>query len=168
MLPLMLLGWLFQSGGEDGKGWQIFPGGTNGAGIKKIITDVTQSTCGIALVGLFTGFAVLFLNEVIGVMNGMDVLTTALQNNDSKFLMEGLMFNNSSIINIVFVGIFTGMFMNAIPNLVEKLFQSAWDKGTWEEAEKLRTSIATIGKNAAKGISDKIKALTKPSSGGTP
>ncbi|MDR2268721.1 MAG: hypothetical protein LBD94_00880 [Rickettsiales bacterium] len=154
MLPLFLLGWLFNK-------WNIFPNG-GAKGVKEIVDEVVKNTCGIALVGLFAGFAILFLNGVIGAANGIDGLITALKDNNSDYLMESLMFNNDSLIVVILAGIFIGMFMNAVPVLVKKLFNNV----EIPEAEKLQTAISTILKNTYKGIKGKVKALmkeTKPS-----
>jgi hypothetical protein len=155
MLPLMLLGWLFS-------GWTIFPSGKQN--IMEIINDAVKNTCGIALVGLFSGFAVLFLREVVGDMNGTNALVYALQTNDSKYLMDALSLNNGSMVNMIFAGIFVGMFMNAIPTLVKRLFKdlSIQDKIS-QDAEKLRDNIAAVVKNVSKGIQGKIKAATEKS-----
>jgi hypothetical protein len=141
MLPLFLLGWLFS-------GWKIFPNGASGAGVKSILKDVMQSTCGMALVGLFAGFAVLFLNEIIGDAGGGGILIDAIQNNKPKYLMDGLMFNNNSIIDILMAGIFTGMFMNAIPSLTEKLFKDfSIPKDIREGAENLQKDLPALIKH---------------------
>lgn len=42
--------------------------------------------------------------------------------NDSYFLIDGLMMRNDSIITIVLMGIFIAMFMTMIPALVKTLF----------------------------------------------
>ena len=113
MLPFMLLSWLF-------KGWKIFPDG--GGNIKKMIDDVIQATAGIALIGVFVTFAVMFLNAVFGKWAGADRLALALSENDSTILMDGLLLRNDSIITIILMGLFITMFMTMIPALVKALF----------------------------------------------
>ena len=113
MLPFMLLSWLF-------KGWKIFPDG--GGNIKKMIDDVIQATAGIALIGVFVTFAVMFLNAVFGKWAGADRLALALSENDSTILLDGLLLRNDSIITIILMGLFIAMFMTMIPALVKALF----------------------------------------------
>lgn len=113
MLPFMFLSWLFS-------GWPIFPSG--GKNIQAIVNDVVKGTAGIAMVGVFITFAVMFLNAVFGAWGGASRLATALAQNDSYFLMDGLMLRNDSIITILMMGIFITMFMTMIPALVKALF----------------------------------------------
>ncbi|MDR0741168.1 MAG: hypothetical protein LBF28_00130 [Rickettsiales bacterium] len=113
MLPLMLLSWLFG-------GWKIFPQG--GKTIQSIINDVVQKTAGVALIGVFVSFAVIFLNSVFGKWRGADALRVALENNDSTILMDGLLMNNDSLITVVLIGLFIAMFMTMIPALIKSLF----------------------------------------------
>lgn len=113
MIPFMLLAWLFS-------GWPIFPSG--GKNIKSIIDDVIKGTAGIAMVGVFVTFAVMFLNAVFGSWNGAARLATAMAQNDSHILMDGLMMRNDSVITIILMGIFITMFMTMIPALVKTLF----------------------------------------------
>ena len=109
----MLMSWLF-------KGWGIFPNG--GRNIKNMINDVVRATAGIAMVGVFITFAVMFLNAVFGRWDGADRLALALSENDATILMDGLMMRNDSIITILLMGIFIAMFMTMIPALVKTLF----------------------------------------------
>ena len=128
MLPFMMLSWLF-------KGWAIFPNG--GRNIKDMIDDVIQSTAGIALIGVFITFSVMFLNAVFGRWDGADRLATALSQNDATILMDGLMMRNDSIITILLMGIFTAMFMTMIPALIKTLFAKAKiPKDTYETVKK--------------------------------
>ena len=127
MLPLMLLSWLF-------KGWPIFPNG--GRNIRSIIDDVIKSTLGIALVGVFITFAVMFLNAVFGRWQGADRLAAALAQNDATLLMDGLMMRNDSIITILLMGIFVAMFMTMIPALVKTLFSQVEIPQTFYETVK--------------------------------
>ena len=113
MLPFMLMSWLF-------KGWPIFPNG--GQTIKGMIDDVIKATAGIAMVGVFLTFSIMFLNAVFGQWDGADRLALALSENDSSILMDGLMMRNDSIITILLMGIFIAMFMTMIPALVKTLF----------------------------------------------
>jgi hypothetical protein len=148
MLPLMLLGWLFNT-------WDVFPNGikSSNMGIKKIVDDVAKSACGIALVGLFMGFAMIFLSAAIGEMNGIEALAEAIRTNDSKFMMDALKFNNNSLIGILMIGLFLGMFMNAIPKLVKRLFANA----SIPNAEATMNTIKNWTKNIAGGIGKKLK-----------
>lgn len=150
MLPFFLLGWLFSE-------WGIFPKGANGKGIRNIIDDAVKNTCGLALVGLFTGFAVLFLSEAVGDIDGQNALITAIQNNDSIFLMDGLTMNNSSILNLVLSGLFIGMFMNSVPNLIEKLFDNKALGALG--AEKIMNDIKGVATSLYKTTSEKIKSV---------
>ncbi len=146
MLPLMLLSWLFDD-------WKILPAG--GPTIKGIINDVVKSTAGIAMIGIFVTFAAMFINAVFGDWNGASLLKTALEQNDSKLLLDGLMMRNDSLITIVLMGIFIAMFMTGIPALIKTLFgnvkipesfykttqqniNGVWNAGKkiWEKAKK--------------------------------
>lgn len=113
MLPLNLLSWIFN-------GWKILPGGMKN--IESIIDDVIKGTLGLALTGIFVTFAIMFLNAVFGDWNGANVLATALAENDSTILMDGLMMRNDSIVTIILMGVFIAMFMTSIPALIQTLF----------------------------------------------
>jgi hypothetical protein len=113
MMPLMLLGWLF-------KDWNIMPDG--GGNIKKMIDELIRDTVGIAMVGIFVVFSVMFLNAMFGTMDDAGTLATALANNDSKYLIDGLMLENNSVITTIMAGIFIAFFMAMIPQLVGYLF----------------------------------------------
>lgn len=128
MMPLMLLSWLF-------KDWAIFPQ-NSGQTIKGMIDDVIKGTAGIAIIGVFISFAVMFLNAVFGQWQGADVLQTALAQNDSTILMDGLMMNNDSIITIILMGLFIAMFMIMIPALVKTLFATVSIPSTFYENVK--------------------------------
>ena len=149
MLPLMLLSWLFAD-------WKLINIG--GGGIKGIIDDVAKNTCGIALVGLFSGFSILFLNAASSSMGGVGGIAAALRENDAGYLMEAISLNNSGVIDIIFLGIFTAMFMNAIPSLVQKLFSGV----SIPDHTKLQSNIQTIMKDIQDGIGRKIKAAKGP------
>lgn len=114
MLPLMLLAWLF-------KGWKISLKGA-GKTIGQIIDNVINGTLGLAVTGVFVAFASMFLHAVFGNWKGQSALTAAIEQNDSKFLIDALTFNNDSLITIVLMGIFITMFMTMIPALSKTLF----------------------------------------------
>ena len=132
MLPFMLLSWLF-------KGWGIFPNG--GRNIKSMIDDVIKSTAGIALIGVFVTFAVMFLNAVFGQWQGADRLAAALSENDATILMDGLMMRNDSIITILLIGIFFAMFMIMIPALIKTLFANVTVPDSFYETTKKNINI---------------------------
>ena len=116
MLPLMLMAWMF-----DDENFALFPKG--GKTIRKMIDDVIKAEVGIALTVVFLTFAIMFLNAAFGSWTGANVLQTAIANNDSKILMDGLVFHNDSIITVVLMGIFLAMFMTMIPQLSNMLFK---------------------------------------------
>ena len=132
MLPFMMLSWLF-------KGWPIFPNGSGN--IQGIINNVVKGTAGIAMVGVFVTFAVMFLNAVFGKWAGADRLQLALSQNDSTILMDGLMMRNDSIITIIMMGIFIAMFMTMIPTLVKTLFANVNIPTTFYETTKKNIKI---------------------------
>lgn len=113
MLPLMLMSWLF-------KDWPIFPNGKKN--IQTIINDVVSGTLGIAVVGVFITFAVMFLNAVFGRWHGASALAAAMGTNDSAILMDGLMMRNDSLVTVILMGVFIAMFMTSIPALAKSLF----------------------------------------------
>ena len=113
MLPLNLLAWIFD-------GWKILPGGKKN--IESIINDVVSGTLGIAFTGIFVTFAIMFLNAVFGNWGGAGALATALAQNDSTIIMDGLMMRNDSIVTIILMGVFIAMFMTSIPALIKTLF----------------------------------------------
>ena len=132
MLPLMLLAWLF-------KGWPIFPNG--GGNIRSIIDDVVRATAGIAMVGVFVTFSIMFLNAVFGQWAGASRLAVALAQNDSTLLMDGLMMRNDSLITIILMGIFIAMFMTSIPALVKALFENVNIPTSFYETTKKNINI---------------------------
>ena len=115
MLPLMLMSWIF-----DDEDFKLFPKG--GRTIRQMLDDVIQAVVGIALTVVFLTFAIMFINAAFGSWSGLNVLQTAIANNDSKILMDGLVFANDSIVTIVLMGIFIAMFMTMIPQLSKMLF----------------------------------------------
>ncbi|MBD5391830.1 hypothetical protein HDR66_03420 [bacterium] len=114
MLPLMILGWLF-------KGWKIFPSG--GRTVGKMFDDVVRATLGIAITCIFIKFSVMFLTAMFGSWGGASRLAIALDKNDSRILMDGIMMRNDSIVTILLMGLFIAMFMTMIPALVKTLFK---------------------------------------------
>lgn len=128
MLPLFLMGWLFS-------GWTIIPG--NGAqSIKSTIDDVVKGTAGIALIGVFVTFAIMFLNSMFGNWTGASALQVALAKNDSTILMDGLLMNNDSLITIILMGLFIAMFMVSIRALIESLFDKVAIPSKYYETAK--------------------------------
>ena len=115
MLPLMLMAWVF-----DDDAFAIFPKG--GETIRKMIEDVVKAVVGIALTVVFLTFSIMFLNAAFGNWAGASVLQTAIANNDSKMLLDGLVLHNDSLITVVLMGVFIAMFMTMIPQLTSMLF----------------------------------------------
>ena len=130
MLPLMMLSWLF-------KGWKITLDGA-GKSIKQIINDMLSATLGIAMTCVFVSFSVMLFNAIFGDWQGASALITALEQNDSKFLMDSLMMaeNNDSFITIVLMGLFFVMYMNMIPALIKTLFNVQISDEFYEGAKK--------------------------------
>ena len=116
MLPLMLMAWMF-----DDENFALFPKG--GKTIREMIDDVIKAVVGIALTVVFLTFSIMFLNVAFGSIDGINVLQQAIANNDSKILMDGLVFQNGSIVTSVLMGIFLAMFMTMIPQLTNMLFK---------------------------------------------
>lgn len=132
MLPLMLLSWLFQDKAKD---WKItLPSAAKS--IQQIINDVISGTVGIALVGVFVTFAIMFLDAVFGDWAGVSRLAAALVQNDSKILMDGLMLRDDSLITVVLMGIFMAMFMTMIPALVKTLFNIQISQDFYDTTKK--------------------------------
>ena len=115
MLPLMLMAWMF-----DDENFALFPKGEKT--IRKMIDDVITAVVGIALTVVFLTFSIMFLNAAFGSWSGANILQTAITNNDSKILIDGLVFANDSIVTVVLMGIFLAMFMTMIPQLTSMLF----------------------------------------------
>ena len=139
MLPLMLLAWLF-------KGWKISLAGA-GKTIRGIIDSVISGTLGLAVTGIFVAFAIMFLNAIFGDWAGGTALTTALTNNDSKFLIDALMLRNDSLVTIVLMGIFLVMFMTMIPALSKSLFNVQISTDFYDTTKK---NIDIVWKNLKK------------------
>ena len=145
MLPFMLMAWLF-----DKDNFAIFPNG--GRTIRQMIEDVIKGVVSIMLVVVFLTFSVMFLNAAFGSWQGASVLQEAIANNDSKFLMDGLMMQNNSIITVLLMGVFISMFMTMIPKLSTTLFNIQISdkyyktiendaKIAWEKLKKLGSVI---------------------------
>lgn len=141
MLPLMLLSWLFS-------GWAIFPSG--GKNIRQIINDVVSGTLGIAMTGVFVTFSIMFLNAVFGNWQGASALAAAMEANDSKILMDGLMMNNDSLVTVVLMGIFISMFMTMIPALSKTLFNVNISQEFYNTAKKNVQNLWKGAKNLDK------------------
>lgn len=128
MLPLMLMAWMF-----DDKGFAFFPKG--GRTIREMINDVIKAVVGIALTVVFLTFSVMVLNAAFGSFYGSDNLLTAIEKNDSHFLMDGLMMANNSIVTVILLGIFMAMFMTMIPQLTNMLFKIQISEKYYETAK---------------------------------
>jgi hypothetical protein len=115
MLPLMLMSWMF-----DDEDFALFPKG--GKTIRQMIDDVIKAAVGIALTVVFLTFSIMFMNAAFGSWEGANILQQAIANNDSKILMDGLVFHNDSLITVILMGIFIAMFMTMIPQLTKMLF----------------------------------------------
>lgn len=139
MLPLMLLGWLFS-------GWKISLQGA-GKTIRGIIDYVISGTLGLAITGVFVAFATMFLNAIFGDWAGASALVTAINANDSKFLIDALMMRNDSLITIVLMGLFIAMFMTMIPALAKTLFNVHISTDFYDTTKK---NIDTTWKNLKK------------------
>jgi len=146
MLPLFLLGWLFNS-------WEIFPKGTDN--IKQGINELVRDVIGIATVGIFVVFSVMFMNAMFGMWEGVYVLSAALSDpaGGARILIDGLLFQNDSIVTIVMTGIFIGFFMTMIPVLVKQLFNKV------EIPQKFYDKAKDDGQKAWKGISGYWKKI---------
>lgn len=128
MLPLMMLGWLFD-------GWAISLKGA-GKTIRSIIDDVINGTLGLAVTGVFVSFSIMFLNAIFGDWNGASVLSTALTQNDSTILMDALMMRNDSLVTIILMGLFMSAFMTMIPALAKSLFSITISTEFYDSAKK--------------------------------
>ncbi len=129
LLPLTLLGWLFS-------GWSVIPVGKDN--VQKTIDDVVTGTLGLALTGIFITFAIMVLNAVFGSWDGVNVIQTAIAQNDSKFLIDHLMdtMHNTGLVTIILMGIFMTMFMMMIPALIKTLFNIDRTDKYYETAKK--------------------------------
>jgi hypothetical protein len=116
MLPLMLMAWMF-----DEEEFAIFPKG--GKTIRQMIDDCLKAIVGIGLTVVFLTFAVMFLDAAFGSWNGYSILQQAMQQNDSKFLIDNIILNYNGIITLILMGVFIAMFMTMIPQLTQMLFK---------------------------------------------
>ena len=138
MLPLMLFSWLF-------KGWAIFPKG--GKNIQTMINDVIQGTVGIAMTVVFLLFGMMFLDAIVGGIDGISRIATAIEQNDSTILMDGLLMRDDGLLSIILMGIFFAMFMTSIPNLIKSLFNVQISDKYYATAKKdFNTVRTTLGK----------------------
>ena len=138
MLPLMLLGWLFS-------GWKIFPSG--GRNIQKMINDVITGAIGIAMMSVFLIFGMMFLDAIAGNIGGLSRIESAISNNESKILMDGLLLQDSSLLSIILMGIFFAMFMTSIPTLIKTLFNVTVSDKFYKTAKSdFDKTRATLGK----------------------
>jgi len=129
MLPLMLMAWMF-----DDENFALFPKGERT--IRQMIDDVVKAVVGIALTVVFLTFSIMFLNAAFGSIEGINILQQAIVNNDSKILMDGLVFQNNSIVTVVLMGIFLAMFMTMIPQLTNMLFKIQISDKYYQTAKK--------------------------------
>ena len=129
MLPLMLMSWMF-----DDEDFKLFPKG--GKTIRQMIDDVVKAVVGIALTIVFLTFSIMFLNAAFGSWNGANLLQEAITKNDSKFLLDGLVFQNDSIVTVILMGIFIAMFMTMIPQLTNMLFKIQISDKYYQTAKK--------------------------------
>lgn len=134
----MLLSWLFSD-------WKIFPDGTKT--IQNMIVNVIKGTLGIALVGVFVIFSVMFLNAVFGDWHGASALKIALQQNDPKILMDGLFMQNNSLVTIILMGIFMAMFMTMIPILIDTLFKNVNIENLTKFYDSVKKDVEIFWKN---------------------
>lgn len=146
MLPMMLLAWLF-------KGWKVVEIPSAGKTIQKIVNETVNGTLKLAVTGVFVTFAIMFLNAIFGDWQGQSVLITAIEQNDSKFLMDALMLRNDSLITIALMGIFIAMFMTMIPKLSNTFFKLEISQEAYETAKK----NTIILKNGLKKVFESIK-----------
>jgi len=116
MLPLTLLSWLF-------KDWKIFPQGTKSEkNIRKIVDNVISNTISIAMLCVMLSFMIMFLDTIAGSVSNLSTITEAINNNDSRIFIDGIMMQNNSFITIILIGIFFTMFMTLIPTLLKTFF----------------------------------------------
>lgn len=129
MLPLMLMGWLF-------KDWKITAALNGGKNIGKMIDDVITGAVGIALTVVFLIFGLMFLDAIVGDIGGVSRIATAMAENDSKILMDGLMMRDDGLITIIMLGVFFMMFMTSIPALIKTLFNVQVSQKFYDTAKK--------------------------------
>lgn len=128
MLPLMLLGWLFD-------GWAISLKGA-GKSIRSIIDDVINGTLGLATTGVFLSFSIILIERMLKSWDGGDSLVNAIAENRTDFFMNGLTLQNNSVVTILLIGIFLYMFMSMIPALSKSLFNVQISSEYYDAAKK--------------------------------
>ncbi len=129
MLPLMLLGWLF-------KDWKIAAALNGGKNIQGMIDDVVKGTVGIAMTVVFLIFGIMFLDAIVGDIDGVSRIATAIMSGDSKILMDGLMLRDDGLITIILLGAFFMVFMTSIPALVKTIFNVGISDKYYQTAKK--------------------------------
>lgn len=138
MLPLMLVGWLF-------KDWKIAAALNGGKNIQGMIDDVIKGAVGIAITVVFLIFGIMFLDTIVGNIDGLSRIATAITENDSKILMDGLLMRNDSLVTIILLGVFFAMFMTSIPALVKTLFNIQISDKFYQTAKKDFLAIRALG-----------------------
>ena len=138
MLPLMLIGWLF-------KDWKIAAALNGGKNIQGMIDDVIKGAVGIAITVVFLIFGIMFLDTIVGNIDGLSRIATAITENDSKILMDGLLMRNDSLVTIILLGVFFAMFMTSIPALVKTLFNIQISDKFYQTAKKDFLAIRALG-----------------------
>lgn len=129
MLPLMLIGWLF-------KDWKIAAALNGGRNIRKMIDDVISGAVGIAMTIVFLIFGIMFLDAIVGNIGGLSRIATAIAENDSQILVDGLMLRDDGLITIILLGAFFMMFMTSIPALIKTLFNVSVSDKFYNTAKK--------------------------------
>lgn len=140
MLPFMLMSWMF-----DDENFAIFPKG--GRTIRQMIEDVIKAVVGIALTIVLLTFSIMFINATFGSWSGANILEQAIQKNDSKILIDGLLMQNDSIITVVLMGIFIAMFMTMIPQISSMLFKVQTSDKYYKT---MKTDLDTMWENLKK------------------
>ena len=85
---------------------------------------------------MFLSFSVLFINAAFGGWKGANDLQQAIANNDSKILMDSLVFQDYNIITVILMGVFIAMFMTMIPQLTSMLFKIQISDKYYQTAKK--------------------------------
>ena len=140
LLPLTFLGWLF-------KGWNIFPQGSHNKNLRAIVDDVINATCGITMIGIMISFSIMFLGAIFGRMEGLNLLSQALESGDSTLILDGFMMRNDSLVTIILMGVFLMMFMTSIPALAKSLFNVSISTKYYEN---LKNDLKTTRENLKK------------------
>ena len=148
MLPLMLLGWLF-------KDWKIAAALNGGKNIQGMIDDVVKGAVGIAMTIVFLIFEIMFLDAIVGNVDGVSRIATAITSGDadgSKILMDGLMLRDDGLITIILLGAFFAMFMTSIPALIKTIFNVGVSDKFYQTAKKDFTTIRSLAEKWWKTI----------------